>query len=50
MTDDPVQNAEILETFQRAEHTGLKLAIKGRLAAIVLVVLWLRPLCWWSCG
>ena len=35
------RNAEILATFQEAERVGLKLAIKGRLVAIALVVLWL---------
>ena len=40
------QNAEILETFQKAEQGGLKLAIKGRLVAIVLLVMWLL----WSRG
>jgi len=40
------QNAEILSTFLKAEQDGLKLAIKGRLVAIVLLVLWLL----WSRG
>ena len=40
------RNAEILATFRKAEQVGLKLAIKGRLVAIVLVVLWLL----WSRG
>ncbi|MCP4289442.1 MAG: adenylate/guanylate cyclase domain-containing protein [Gammaproteobacteria bacterium] len=40
------QNAEILATFRKAEQDGLKLAIKGRLVAIVLLVLWLL----WSRG
>ena len=35
------RNAEILATFQEAERVGLKLAIKGRLVAIAMVVLWL---------
>ena len=33
-------NAEIQATFQNAEQVGLKLIIKGRLLAILLVVLW----------
>ena len=40
------QNAGILATFHKAEQDGLKLAIKGRLVAIVLLVLWLL----WSRG
>ncbi|MEH6652443.1 MAG: adenylate/guanylate cyclase domain-containing protein [Motiliproteus sp.] len=40
------QNTEILATFQKAEQDGLRLAIKGRLVAIVLLVLWLM----WSRG
>ena len=40
------QNTEILATFRKAEQDGLKLAIKGRLVAIVLLVLWLL----WSRG
>ena len=40
------QNEEILSTFRKAEQDGLKLAIKGRLVAIVLLVLWLL----WSRG
>ncbi len=40
------QNAQILATFREAERDGLRLAIKGRIVAIVLVVLWLL----WSRG
>ena len=35
------RNAEILATFRKAEQVGLKLTIKGRFVAIVLLVLWL---------
>lgn len=39
-------NAEINATFRKAEQVGLELTIKGRLIAVVLLVLWML----WSRG
>ncbi len=42
MTEERAQT-DIDATFSTAEQAGLKLAIKGRLIALVLVGLWLVP-------
>jgi len=41
MTQATTQDAQIRATFQRAEELGLKLAIRGRVVAVILVVVYL---------
>ncbi len=41
MADETHRDAGILATFLKAEQTGLKLAIKGRLVALALMALWI---------
>ncbi len=41
MAEADTRQADLARTFEEAECTGLRLAIKGRLAALLLLALWI---------